>query len=112
MAAVGGSGGAGFGPAYQSTAPGHVAPIGPLEIRRTLPDAPQALSEEVTHRWLRLWDGEDMENGEAEDEDEEHEGDEPEGAAFLLEDADSVDEDAIPRQKVEIDNKVGSRYFR
>ena len=62
-------------------------------------------------------DREDLENDEEapaearEDEDEDEEDEEEAAVArgddtFLLEDADSVDEDAVPRQKIEIDNKV------
>ncbi|KAF7791505.1 hypothetical protein EIP86_002521 [Pleurotus ostreatoroseus] len=35
-----------------------------------------------------------------------HEDEEDEEDAVLLEDADSIDEDAVPRQKIEIDNKI------
>ena len=43
-----------------------------------------------------------------EDNDQEQEEDEDEETAVLLDEAEDVDEDAVPRQKIEVDNKVGS----
>ncbi|KAA1474755.1 eukaryotic rRNA processing [Dentipellis sp. KUC8613] len=57
-------------------------------------------------------DDEDVSADEEEDEHAEGEDDEEEEEDVALEDAESVDEDAVPRQKIEVNNKIALERIR